>query len=153
MAPRPQQGDYLTDALPSALPPIFDQAQNTTANHRKNIVQLRKIHETCANITEETPKGIRLIGERAFNNAFVGMVNRVLPVKKGVAVADRVVKFVASYVAYTTENGGFDGVGADWQRLKRMMATAWHPALQPSCSSTSLRAWRPRTRMCASVLL
>jgi condensin complex subunit 3 len=33
------------------------------------------------------------------------MVNRVLPIKKGVAVADRVVKFVASYVAYSTEQG------------------------------------------------
>lgn len=105
MAPRRASVSYLTDTLPSAIAPIFDQAQNTTANHRKNIAQLRKIHETCADVTEETPKGIRLVGERAFNNAFVGMVNRVLPVKKGVAVADRIVKFVASYVAYTTENG------------------------------------------------
>ncbi|KLT44848.1 hypothetical protein CC85DRAFT_295396 [Cutaneotrichosporon oleaginosum] len=109
MAPRIKKAErrpsvsYLTDTLPSVLPPIFEQAQNTTANHRKNIVQLFKVQRTCAEVTEETEKGIRLVGERAFNALFISMINRVLPVKKGVAVADRVVKFVASYVAYTTE--------------------------------------------------
>lgn len=105
MAPRRPSISYLTDTLPSVVPPIFDQAQGTTANHRKNIVSLRKVQETCASITEETEKGIRLVGERAFNSLFVDMVNRVLPIKKGVSVADRIVKFVASYVAYTTEQG------------------------------------------------
>lgn len=105
MAPRRVSISYLSDSLPSAVAPIFDQAQGTTANHRKNVVQLRKIQETCAGLTEETPKGTRLIGERAFNNIFLDMVNRVLPVKKGVSVADRIVKFVASYVTYTSEQG------------------------------------------------
>lgn len=108
MAPRQARSatlSYLTDVLPTAVPPIFEQAQNTTANHRKNIVQLRKVQETCASITEKSEKGTRMVGERAFNNLFVDMVNRVLPVKKGVAVADRIVKFVANYVAYTTEQG------------------------------------------------
>ncbi|BEI81457.1 hypothetical protein CcaverHIS002_0206170 [Cutaneotrichosporon cavernicola] len=109
MAPRTKKPErrpsvsYLTDTLPSALPPIFEQAQNTTASHRKNIVQLFKVQKTCAEVTEETEKGIRLVGERAFNALFINMINRVLPVKKRVAVADRVVRFVASYVAYTTE--------------------------------------------------
>lgn len=108
MAPRqPRRAtlSYLSDVLPTAVPPIFEQAQATTANHRKNIVQLRKVQETCASLTEETSKGLKLVGERAFNALFIDMVNRVLPVKKGVAVADRIVKFVANYVAYTTEQG------------------------------------------------
>lgn len=114
MAPRSKTAErrpsvsYLTDTLPSVVPPIFEQAQNTTANHRKNIVQLFKIQSTCAEVTEETPKGIRLIGERAFNAMFINMINRVLPIKKGVPVADRVVKFAASYVSYTTEQGKSD---------------------------------------------
>ncbi|EIW69906.1 hypothetical protein TREMEDRAFT_30304 [Tremella mesenterica DSM 1558] len=95
------------DTLPTILPPIFDQAQHTTANHRKNLVALRKIQDACATITEASPKGIKLVGEKAFNGSFIDMVNRVLPVKKGVAVADRVVKFVAQYVAYATEQGVF----------------------------------------------
>lgn len=100
-----QSASYLTDTLPVQLPPIFEQAQHTTANHRKNIVALRKLQVACATVTEETPKGTKLVGEKAFNALFVDMVNRVLGVKKGVAVADRVVKFVANYVAYTTEQG------------------------------------------------
>jgi condensin complex subunit 3 len=46
-----------------------------------------------------------LIGEKAFNTELIGMVNRILSIKKGEVVADRVVKFVAGYVAYTTEQG------------------------------------------------
>jgi condensin complex subunit 3 len=108
-SPGALSASYLTDILPSILPPIFEQVQHTTANHRKNIVALRKIHEACASIVEPSTKkggGIRVVGEKAFNALFIEMVNRVLPVKKGVAVADRVVKFVASYVAYSTEQGG-----------------------------------------------
>ena len=56
-------------------------------------------------ITEKTSKGVKLIGEKAFNTSFIDMVNRVLPIRKGVAVADRVVKFVEQYVTYTTEQG------------------------------------------------
>ena len=103
--PRAISASYLIDTLPLSLPPIFDQAQHTTANHRKNIVALRKIHETCSSITETTSKGVKLVGEKAFNTSFIDMVNRVLPIRKGVAVADRVVKFVEQYVTYTTEQG------------------------------------------------
>ncbi|EAL23115.1 hypothetical protein CNBA6400 [Cryptococcus deneoformans B-3501A] len=100
---QPLSPEYLTNTLPSLLPPIFDQAQQSTANHRKNIVYLRKIHEQCASIVEEmSDDRIKLTGEKAFNNIFFDMVNRVLTVKKGVAVADRVVKFVANYVSYCT---------------------------------------------------
>lgn len=94
-------------SLPTVIPTIFEQVQHTTANHRKNLVSLRKIQEQCSLITETTSAGQRLTGEKAFRSAFIDMLNRVLPVKKGVAVADRVVKFVASYVAYTTEQGEF----------------------------------------------
>ncbi|KAK8850500.1 hypothetical protein IAR55_004418 [Kwoniella newhampshirensis] len=101
--PRALSVSFLTDTLPTLLPPIFDQVQQTTANHRKNIASLRKIQDQCSSITESSSKGTKLVGEKAFNGLFVDMVNRVLPVKKGVSVADRVVKFVASYVVYSTE--------------------------------------------------
>lgn len=103
--PRAMSQSYLTDTLPTALPPIFEQVQHTTANHRKNVVALRKIQEACATVTEKTPKGTKLVGEKAFNTLFMEMVNRVLPIKKGVSVADRVVKFIATYVSYATEQG------------------------------------------------
>ncbi|RYZ87764.1 MAG: hypothetical protein EOP04_10940 [Proteobacteria bacterium] len=102
--PRASSASYL-ESIGTQLAPIFDQVQHTTANHRKNLVSLRKIQEQCSSITEPTPKGLKLIGEKAFNTELIGMVNRILSIKKGEAVADRVVKFVAGYVAYTTEQG------------------------------------------------
>jgi condensin complex subunit 3 len=102
--PRASSASYL-QSIPFLLAPIFDQVQNTVANHRKNLVSLRNIQEQCSGITEATPKGLKAIGEKAFNAVFIDMVNRILVVKKGVAVADRVVKFVANYVTYTTEQG------------------------------------------------
>ncbi len=61
----------------------------------------------CAKLVEEHPNGksIKLVGEKAFNAMFLDMVGRVLTVKKGVTVADRIVQFVGKYVAYTTEQG------------------------------------------------
>lgn len=87
------------------IPPIFGQVQHNASNHRKNVVSLRKIQEKCAEITEQGPKGTMLVGEKGFNTKFMECLERVLPVKKGVAVADRVVAFVGKFVNYTTEQG------------------------------------------------
>jgi hypothetical protein len=86
---------------------IFDQAQLTLANHRKNCVALYKLHQQATAVTQPSKKDnvIKLVGERAFGDAFVDMVNRVLVVKKGPATADRVVKFVGSYVKFMNEKG------------------------------------------------
>lgn len=91
-------------ALHASIPPHFQQAQHSLANHRKNIVSLHRIHLKAASITEPAAGGcIRPIGEKAFNEVFVGCLDRVLPIKKGVPNADRVIKFVAGYVAYAQE--------------------------------------------------
>jgi condensin complex subunit 3 len=91
----------------SLIPPIFSQAQQSLASHKKNIVAIRKIQVQCSKLIEEHPNGrsLKLIGEKAFNAMFTDMVGRVLTVKKGVTVADRIVQFVGKYVAYTTEQG------------------------------------------------
>lgn len=106
-APKVPSATYLKDQLPDQLPQIFQQSQLTLANHRKNIVSLRKIQQTCAQITSSSKDGksLKLIGEKAFNEQMIGMVDRVLGIKKGIVQADRVVKFVASYVQYCTEQG------------------------------------------------
>ncbi len=145
---------YLTDTLPTLLPPIFEQVQHTTANHRKNVVALRKIHDACAAVTESTPKGTKLVGEKAFNTLLIDMVNRVLPIKKGVAVADRVVKFVAAYVSYTTEQGEecVREKPADAKLpLQRVIARTTKRRRRRGssrrCSNICWRVWRQRTKM------
>jgi condensin complex subunit 3 len=96
----------LEDRLKS-LPTIFDQVQNTTANHSKNYVALYKVHQEAAKVTESVNngEGIRLTGERAFEDKVIDIINRVLVVKKGEAVADRVVKFIGGYIKFGSDKG------------------------------------------------
>ncbi|KAI6000302.1 nuclear condensing complex subunit [Pisolithus orientalis] len=95
------------EALSVSIPKIFDQAQNTTANHQKNIVALHKIHLDAAAFTESVHNGkaIKLTGERNFEDAFIDMVCRVLVIKKGVSQAERIVKFIGTYTKYLNEKG------------------------------------------------
>jgi len=82
---------------------IFQQAQASVASHKKNVVQLHKLHTQAAQDVESTPKGVRLVGEKSFNKAFEDAVYKVLPLKKGTTVADRIVKFVGLFVKFTVE--------------------------------------------------
>ncbi|EJU03066.1 ARM repeat-containing protein [Dacryopinax primogenitus] len=101
--------------IQTALPPIFSQSQHNTANHRKNIVALHKIHLQCAAVTQTLPngKGIRLTGEKAFNDAFSSIVDKILEVKRGVLQADRVVKYVASFVTFLSEKAAEQATDGD----------------------------------------
>ncbi|KAJ8457735.1 hypothetical protein ONZ51_g11351 [Trametes cubensis] len=93
------------DSLKNALPKIFDQAQTTAANHQKNYIALYKLHSDAAAITESVQNGksLKLTGERVFEDLFLDMITRVLPLKKGTTVADRIVKFIAGYSKFITE--------------------------------------------------
>lgn len=88
------------DALTGNISSFFSETQHTLANHRKNAVALHRIHTQCAQVTEETPRGTKLTGEKAFNSAFLDCLNRVLHIKKGIVQADRTLKFVATYATY-----------------------------------------------------
>ncbi|OBZ78081.1 Condensin complex subunit 3 [Grifola frondosa] len=93
------------ESLKSALPKIFDQAQSTAANHQKNFVALCKLQSDAAKLTESVQNGrsIKLSGERVFQEVYLDMLTRVLPVKKGTSVADRIVKFTSGYARFITE--------------------------------------------------
>ena len=87
------------------IPRIFNQVQDSAANHRKNHVALHKIQAELAEQTEELQKGklVRLTGERMFQDKFIYMLCKALPLKKGTDSADRTVKFVAGYVKFINE--------------------------------------------------
>ncbi|CDS02070.1 hypothetical protein [Sporisorium scitamineum] len=102
--PRREITDPTLVALHASIPPHFQQAQHSLANHRKNIVALHRIHLKVSTIREIGSDGrLRPIGEKVFNQVFIGCLDRVLPIKKGVPNADRICKFVAGYVAYAQE--------------------------------------------------
>ncbi|KAJ6631026.1 nuclear condensing complex subunit [Mycena sp. CBHHK59/15] len=94
--------------LQTAVPRIFDQTQNSTANHQKNFVALYKLHLEAAQRTEKVPDGFKLTGEREFEAFFMDMLSRVLPVKKGATAADRIVKFVGGYIKFVNERAAED---------------------------------------------
>lgn len=102
-------GAAFLKSLPQGVSETFEQAQVSTANHRKNCIRLHKLHVRAASTivkAVDTEGSQKLTGETHFEDAFLNMVNRVLVVKKGVIVADRIVKFVGSYVKYMNEKGG-----------------------------------------------
>ncbi|TCD66080.1 hypothetical protein EIP91_001838 [Steccherinum ochraceum] len=113
MPPKKRSAADILTSLPETIPAIFDQAQVSTANHRKNCVALYKIHAQAALVTEKMMTGdgeaTKLTGERAFSDVFVDMLNRVLVVKKGPPAAERVVKFIGTYVKYMSEKATEQG--------------------------------------------
>ncbi|EAU89293.2 condensin subunit Cnd3 [Coprinopsis cinerea okayama7 len=99
---------YDLEELPEAIATIFDQVQLSLANHKKNCVALYKLHLRAATVTKTVQKkngttSTKYVGEKAFADTFLDMVNRVLVIKKGPPAADRIVKFVGSYVEYLNE--------------------------------------------------
>jgi condensin complex subunit 3 len=106
MAPGASDSEILKD-LSHRVSETFDQAQSSVANHRNNYITLYKLHTRAASITQAVNHGesLELAGEHCFGDAFLDMVNRVLAVKKGPAVADRIVKFIGGYVKYMNEKG------------------------------------------------
>ena len=94
-------------ALEQCIPRIFNQVQDSAANHKKNHVALHKIHAELAEHTEELQKGklVKLTGELMFQEKFIYMLCKALPLKKGIDSADRTVKFVAEYVKFINEKG------------------------------------------------
>ncbi|GJJ15062.1 hypothetical protein Clacol_009337 [Clathrus columnatus] len=95
----------IAETISQTLPKIFEQSQNTTANHQKNRVVLYKIHKEAASQIESVQNGksLKLVGEKAFEDGFINMVNHILQSKKGVTFADRVVKFIGGYVKFINE--------------------------------------------------
>lgn len=94
MAPRAESTPEL---LHESLAAIFDQAQTSLANHRKNCVALYKLHVKQG--------GKKRAAQAAFIAAFLDMVSRVVVVKKGPTTVDRTIKFVAHYVRFVNEKG------------------------------------------------
>ncbi|CCU99678.1 unnamed protein product [Malassezia sympodialis ATCC 42132] len=104
--------DTLVATVQAQLPPHFQDAQHSVANHRKNCVSLFRLHSQCAQVTESTPRGTRLVGEKVFNECFFDCLHRILPLKKGFKGADRISRFVATYAAYAVEQLSNPGTDA-----------------------------------------
>ncbi|CAG8669095.1 15760_t:CDS:10 [Dentiscutata erythropus] len=91
--------------LSAIIPQIFQDCQKSTTNHRKNAIALRKVQMKCSSYrsTNNGSSNNRLDNEHVFNTEFIRNLNKILPVKKGQTNSERVIKFVASFVAFSCE--------------------------------------------------
>ena len=105
----PAPATSLRDTVETTLPKIFDQAQSSIANHQKNCVALYKLHLKASELRQSSSSGNgeKLVGERFFEETICDMMSRVLLVKKGQAVADRIAKFLGAYIKVLVEKSLF----------------------------------------------
>lgn len=85
----------LLSAVQKAIQSAFSSAQNTTATHKKLVTTLRTLQEDCANNGSE----------KEFKREFIKCLNRVLVVKKGEVVGDRVMRFCDLFIRHIHEKG------------------------------------------------
>jgi condensin complex subunit 3 len=86
---------------------IFHQAQTNVASHKKNVVQLLKLQGQAAQRVAVTTNGSSLTGEKEFNTIFQDIIYKILPLKRGITVGDRIVKFVGAFVRHLMEKRRF----------------------------------------------
>ena len=85
---------------------MFSDAQKSPAGHRKLVVGLRKIQETCC--YEQIDRGRKLqeaFGEDDFNVEVARCVIRLMSVKKTEGVGDRVVQFLGLFLRHANSKG------------------------------------------------
>ena len=93
------------DGINKAMAQIFQDAQITLSGHRKLVIVLKNIHRRACEL------GYR----EGFTIKFAKMVNKILPLKKGEQVGDRIAKFCSIFVSalYKEESDKRDGVDQD----------------------------------------
>lgn len=94
---------FSLNGLQNAIANVFSQVQISSANHKKNCVNLYKLHVQIAG--SDGRDTAQLVGEDAFVQVFCDMMTRVLTIKKGAAPADRTIRFIGFYLKYINERG------------------------------------------------
>lgn len=99
---------------------IFADAQRAITGHRKLVVKLRKIQETCCGLRAQKSKGKEGneheavegglenrdgSAEKEFNTEVARCLLRVLGVKKAEGAGDRVIKFLGTFLKTATDKG------------------------------------------------
>ncbi len=95
-----------TTTLRTQICSVFGDAQKTTAGHRKLVVGLRKIQESCVyEPTRPAKKSQEEYDEDDFNVEIARCVIRLMGVKKSEGVGDRLVRFLGFFLRHASEKG------------------------------------------------
>ena len=103
----PNEGPSST--LRERISSVFGDAQKTTAGHRKLVVTLRKLQESCCYESHQRGE----FGEDDFNVEVARCVIRIVAVKKAEGVGDRLVRFLGLFLRHAS------GKGESWDNLQR----------------------------------
>lgn len=102
--------DGLSSQLQMHCSRIFGDAQLNTAGHRKLAISLRKIQESCVHGSNgdrvKTSVDLEQYEEADFNAEFARCVTRLMTVKKGEMIGDKLVRFIGLFLKYSGEKGG-----------------------------------------------
>ena len=100
----PEEGP--TSTLRVQICNVFSDAQKSAVGHRKLLVGLRKIQEACCyEPTQHSKPGRQGFNEENFNREIARCVVRLIGVKRGEVVGDRVVRFLGSFLRHACEKG------------------------------------------------
>ncbi|KAH7193440.1 nuclear condensing complex subunit [Fusarium flagelliforme] len=95
--------DTPDNALRTKVCAIFRDAQRTTATHRKLVVNLRKIQESCAyEPTNPDQSQVDEFDEEAFNREFIRCVSKIMPVKKSESVGEKSIRFTGLFLQHAS---------------------------------------------------
>lgn len=98
----PEEGP--TSPLRTQICNVFNDAQKSTAGHRKLVVGLRKIQEACCyEPTRPGKPGRQDFNEDDFNVEIARCMIRLMGVKRSEAVGDRIVRFLGFFLRYASE--------------------------------------------------
>ncbi|KAF4446049.1 Condensin complex subunit 3 [Fusarium austroafricanum] len=95
--------DTPDNALRTKVCAIFRDAQRTTATHRKLVVNLRKIQESCAyEPTNPDQSPADEFDEDAFNREFIRCVSKIMPIKKSESVGEKSIRFTGLFLQHAS---------------------------------------------------
>lgn len=95
--------DTPDNALRTKVCAVFRDAQRTTATHRKLVVNLRKIQESCAyEPTNPDQSHADDFDEDAFNHEFIRCVSKIMPIKKSESVGEKSIKFTGLFLQHAS---------------------------------------------------
>ncbi|PNP75059.1 hypothetical protein FNYG_11547 [Fusarium nygamai] len=95
--------DTPDNALRTKVCAVFRDAQRTTATHRKLVVNLRKIQESCAyEPTNPDQTQADDFDEDAFNHEFIRCVSKIMPIKKSESVGEKSIKFTGLFLQHAS---------------------------------------------------
>jgi len=85
---------------------IFADSQKSTTGHRKSVINLRKIQESCCyEPTSRKTQESEQFDEEDFNYEIVRCTLRILAIKKSEPVGDRIVRFLGLFLRVASDKG------------------------------------------------